>query len=92
MKITGFRIDCNPATAIGNYYVYFDAMHAITDVYDIEHRDADDIADTIVRAISEYRDNYQSYRNNAINLSHAYDWTAIAKQSCKVLDIIRKGE
>ena len=46
LKITGFRIDCNPATAIGNYYVYFDAMHAITDVYDIEHRDADDIADT----------------------------------------------
>ena len=55
-------------------------------------RNADDISDTIVRAISEYRDNYQSYRNNAINLSHAYDWTAIAKQSCKVLDIIRKGE
>lgn len=52
---------------------------------------ADAIADTIVRAVIEYRENYQSYRNNAINLSHEYDWDAIAKQSCRLLDIIKKG-
>ncbi len=45
LKITGFRIDCDPETAIGSYYVYFDALHAITDVYDVENRDADDIID-----------------------------------------------
>lgn len=52
---------------------------------------ADAIADTIVSAVTDYREDYQTYRNNAIKLSHDYDWGAIAKQSSRVLEIIKKG-
>ncbi len=45
LRIVGFRIDCDPETAIGAYYVYFDALRAVTDLYDLENRDEDDMAD-----------------------------------------------
>jgi len=45
LRIIGFRIDCNPETAIGSYYVYFDALRAVTDLYDMENHDEDDMSD-----------------------------------------------
>ena len=45
LKILGFRIDCDPETAIGSYYIYFDALHAVTDLYDMENHDIDDMDD-----------------------------------------------
>ncbi|QTQ12077.1 flagellar filament protein FlaA [Treponema parvum] len=45
LRITGFRIDCDPVNARGAYYVYFDGMHAVTDLYDIENHDVDDMDD-----------------------------------------------
>jgi hypothetical protein len=45
LRIIGFRIDCNPAIAIGKFYVYFDDLRAVTDLYDLENRDADDMLD-----------------------------------------------
>lgn len=45
LRILGFRIDCNPVLARGQYYVYFDDLRAVTDLYDLENRDEDDIMD-----------------------------------------------
>ncbi|MGI5070032.1 flagellar filament outer layer protein FlaA [Treponema pectinovorum] len=45
LKVLGFRIDCDPALARGQYYVYFDDLRAVTDLYDLENRDEDDIMD-----------------------------------------------
>lgn len=44
-KVLGFRIDCNPMQARGHYYVYFDDLRAVTDLYDMENRDEDDMSD-----------------------------------------------
>lgn len=46
LRIIGFRVDCNPMEAQGAYYVYFDDMRAVTDLYDLENRDEDDMSDT----------------------------------------------
>jgi hypothetical protein len=45
LSIVGFRVDCDPEYAIGSYYIYFDDMRAITDLYSVEHRDPDDMSD-----------------------------------------------
>lgn len=45
LRVVGFRIDCNPMLARGTYYVYFDDLRAVTDLYDIENRDEDDMND-----------------------------------------------
>ncbi|MDD7416807.1 MAG: flagellar filament outer layer protein FlaA [Treponemataceae bacterium] len=45
LKIVGFRIDCDPMLARGAYYVYFDDLRAITDVYSLMNRDEDDMDD-----------------------------------------------
>lgn len=45
LRIVGFRVDCNPMQARGAYYIYFDDMRAVTDLYDMENRDEDDISD-----------------------------------------------
>lgn len=45
LRILGFRIDCNPMLARGQYYIYFDNLRAVTDLYDLENRDEDDIND-----------------------------------------------
>jgi hypothetical protein len=46
IKITGFRIDCDPMEAMGNYYVYFDDLRAVTDLFAEDNRDPDDMLDT----------------------------------------------
>jgi len=45
IKILGFRIDCDPMEARGNYYVYFDDLRAQTDLYSEHNRDPDDMVD-----------------------------------------------
>ncbi|MCH5290376.1 MAG: flagellar filament protein FlaA [Treponema sp.] len=46
LRIVGFRIDCNPMEARGSYYLYFDDLRAVTDLYDMENRDEDDMWDS----------------------------------------------
>jgi hypothetical protein len=45
IKITGFRIDCHPLEAYGSYYIYFDDLRAVTDLFSESHRDPDDMVD-----------------------------------------------
>ncbi len=45
LKIIGFRIDCDPEEAYGSYYIYFDDLRAVTDLYAYENLDEDDMSD-----------------------------------------------
>jgi hypothetical protein len=45
IKITGFRIDCDPMETYGSYYIYFDDLRAVTDLFAEDNRDADDMSD-----------------------------------------------
>lgn len=45
LKIVGFRIECDPEEAYGNYYIYFDDLRVVSDLYEIDMRDEDDMAD-----------------------------------------------
>ena len=45
LRIIGFRIDCDPLLARGSYYLYFDDLRAVTDLYDMENRNEDDMVD-----------------------------------------------
>jgi len=45
LKVIGFRIDCDPELARGSYYLYFDDLRAVTDLYAMENRDEDDMDD-----------------------------------------------
>lgn len=45
LRIVGFRVDCNPMEAQGSYYIYFDDMRAVTDLYDMMNKDDDDMMD-----------------------------------------------
>ena len=45
LRSIGFRIDCDPLLARGSYYLYFDDLRAVTDLYDMENRNEDDMID-----------------------------------------------
>ncbi len=45
LRVVGFRVDCDPEDAYGNYYIYFDDLRAVTDLYEMESRDTDDMYD-----------------------------------------------
>lgn len=45
LRILGFRVDCNPMQARGTYYLYLDDLRAVTDLYDMENHDEDDMSD-----------------------------------------------
>jgi hypothetical protein len=45
IKVTGFRINCDLAETYGSYYVYFDDLRAVTDLFAENNRDPDDMAD-----------------------------------------------
>ena len=45
LRIVGFRVDCNPMEARGAFYMYLDDMRAVTDLYDLENKDEDDMMD-----------------------------------------------
>jgi hypothetical protein len=46
IKIVGFRIDCDPMEAFGSYYIYFDDLRAVTDLFAENSRDEDDMIDS----------------------------------------------
>lgn len=46
LKIVGFKIECDPEDAYGSYFIYFDDMRVVTDLYEVENRDTDDMYDT----------------------------------------------
>lgn len=45
VKVIGFKIETDPVESYGTYYVYFDAMRAVTDLFAEENRDPDDFTD-----------------------------------------------
>ncbi|MDR0378332.1 MAG: flagellar filament outer layer protein FlaA [Spirochaetaceae bacterium] len=45
IRVAGFRIDCEPTEAQGSYYVYFDDLRAVTDLFAENDRDEDDMND-----------------------------------------------
>jgi len=45
IKITGLRVKIDPWEAYGSYYVYFDDLRAVTDLFAENNRDADDMPD-----------------------------------------------
>ncbi len=45
IKFAGFRVDCDPEDTFGTYYVYFDDLRAVSDLFTEESRDVDDMAD-----------------------------------------------
>jgi hypothetical protein len=46
LRVVGFRIQCDPEEAFGTYYIYFDDLRAVTDLFAEEMRDTDDMPDT----------------------------------------------
>ncbi|MFQ3619565.1 MAG: flagellar filament outer layer protein FlaA, partial [Spirochaetales bacterium] len=45
IKFLGFSIECDMRETYGNYYVYFDDLRAVTDLFAEENRDIDDMLD-----------------------------------------------
>ena len=45
LRLTGLKIECDPLDAFGTYYVYFDDLRAVTDLFGEAKRDADDMSD-----------------------------------------------
>lgn len=45
LRIIGFRVDCDPMLSRGTYYMYLDDLRCVTDLYDVENRDEDDMSD-----------------------------------------------
>jgi hypothetical protein len=45
IKIMGFRINCDPLESRGSYYIYFDDLRAVTDLFAEHNRDPDDMID-----------------------------------------------
>ena len=45
LKVMGFRIDADPWEAYGSYYLYFDDLRAVTDLFAEDNRDPDDMPD-----------------------------------------------
>lgn len=45
IKVLGFKIECDPMEAYGSYYIYFDDLRAVTDLFSEESRDPDDMMD-----------------------------------------------
>ena len=45
IKVVGLKVDCDPQETFGTYYIYFDDMRAVTDLFSEESRDTDDMQD-----------------------------------------------
>ncbi len=45
IKFLGFKIDFDPMEAYGTYYIYFDDLRAVTDLFAEARRDTDDMSD-----------------------------------------------
>ena len=45
LKIVGFKVECDIMDTYGDYYMYFDDLRVVSDLYEIDLRDKDDMAD-----------------------------------------------
>ena len=45
IKFNGFLIECDPQETFGTYYIYFDELRAVTDLFNESTRDDDDMRD-----------------------------------------------
>lgn len=45
LKIVGFKVDCDPEDAYGSYFIYLDDLRVVSDLYEMEARDSDDMYD-----------------------------------------------
>ena len=45
LKFNGFVVDCDPLETLGTYYVYFDELRAMTDIFNETTKDVDDMTD-----------------------------------------------
>ena len=45
LKVVGFKVECDPEDAYGSYFMYFDDLRVVSDLYEMEARDADDMYD-----------------------------------------------
>lgn len=45
IKFNGFIVECDPVETYGSYFVYFDELRAVTDVFNEKTRDVDDMRD-----------------------------------------------
>jgi hypothetical protein len=45
IRITGLKVECDPMDAYGTFYIYFDDMRSVTDLFGESKRDADDMSD-----------------------------------------------
>ncbi len=46
IKVVGFKVECDPMQAYGSYYIYFDDLRAVTDLFAEDNRDPDDMSDS----------------------------------------------
>lgn len=46
IKVVGFKIECDQMESFGQYFVYFDNLRAVTDLFAEDSRDADDMNDS----------------------------------------------
>lgn len=46
VKVIGFKVECDPEEAFGSYYIYFDDLRAVTDLFAEDSRDPDDMVDS----------------------------------------------
>jgi hypothetical protein len=45
IKISAFKVDCDQMESYGTYYIYFDDLRAVTDLFGELRRDSDDMSD-----------------------------------------------
>lgn len=45
IRITGLKVETDPLDSFGTYYIYFDDMRAVTDLFGESKRDSDDMSD-----------------------------------------------
>jgi hypothetical protein len=45
LKVIGFKIETDLLESFGSYYIYFDDMRAVTDLFAEDARDEDDMVD-----------------------------------------------
>ena len=45
LRVVGFKIETDPMEAYGSYYIYFDDLRAVSDIFAEDSRDEDDMAD-----------------------------------------------
>ena len=46
ISLRAFQVETDPAETYGSYYIYFDDLRAVTDLFTENNRDADDMIDT----------------------------------------------